>query len=213
MFYPSVLTVKGKELQAKILAGVAVPQFTCLKLGDGYLDGVDLEDVSTLLNVKQSFPFSSVEVIKDKTVQLRAVINNDGIKEGYLIKEAGICAMDPDHGEILYSIARGVEEKYDYQPSEDEVSGANTTFDYLTQTSNANEVRIQIDCGAVASAEDLKDLEKIVLQKRINVVVIEADIPIEEREEKTFYFKVTDKQSINTVNHIKVSPNMGLKIL
>lgn len=36
--------------------------------------------------------------------------------------------------------------------------------------------------------------------------------PIEERKENTFYLKVTDQQSVQE-GSVKVSPNMGLKIL
>ena len=51
------------------------------------------------------------------------------------------------------------------------------------------------------------------IDKKVNIVVSE-DIPnIDQRERKTFYFKITDTQSIPTGNDVRVSPNMGIKLL
>ncbi|MEN8075309.1 BppU family phage baseplate upper protein [Clostridioides difficile] len=49
----------------------------------------------------------------------------------------------------------------------------------------------------------------------VNIIVTDSPPPIEERVLKTFYFKVTDTQSIgqSNCNSVKVSPNMGIKIL
>lgn len=51
------------------------------------------------------------------------------------------------------------------------------------------------------------------LEERKTIVLMEQDIPVSERRANTFYLRVTDKQTITTVDNIKVSPNMGLRIL
>lgn len=51
------------------------------------------------------------------------------------------------------------------------------------------------------------------LDNKKMIVVTEQDIPVSERSANTFYFKITDKQAVSTADNIKVSPNMGLKIL
>lgn len=52
---------------------------------------------------------------------------------------------------------------------------------------------------------------KVTGKKRLDTpkyIIMQEDIPINEREKDAYYLKVTDKQS-----NIKVSPNMGLKVL
>ena len=58
----------------------------------------------------------------------------------------------------MYSIAIGVENKMDYQPSEIELPGATCTFDSYTSVSNIESAVIKVDLGAAASAEDLKEI-------------------------------------------------------
>ena len=50
------------------------------------------------------------------------------------------------------------------------------------------------------------------LEEKVNIIVCE-EIP-SVKKENTFYFKVTEKQSASGGNqNIKVSPNMGIKIV
>lgn len=159
MFGDAVITMKGLILDTKIRSGQAVPKFTKMKTGDGVYDGTEeLSEVDALKSVRQEFGFSSIEIVDDKTVRLRSVSDNAGIADGYYISELGIFAEDPDEGEILYSIAIGVENKMDYQPSEIELPGATCTFDSYTSVSNIESAVIKVDLGAAASAEDLKEI-------------------------------------------------------
>ena len=159
MFHDAVITMKGLLLDTKIRSGQAVPKFTKMKIGDGAYDGTEeLSEVERLKSVRQEFGFSSIEIVDDKTVRLRAISDNEGVTEGYYISELGVFAEDPDEGEILYSIAIGVENKMDYQPSEAELPGATSTFDTYTSVSNIESATIMIDLGAAASAEDLEKI-------------------------------------------------------
>lgn len=160
MFNEAVITMDGLELDAKIRAGHTVATFTHVKLGDGTYDGTeDLSIATNMKSIKQSFGISSILVTDNKTVRLRTVSDNTGINEGYLISEIGIFAQDPDKGEILYSIALGVDGKMDYQPSESELPGATSTFDTYVSVSNVEAATILTDCGAAASAEDLEEIK------------------------------------------------------
>lgn len=64
------------------------------------------------------------------------------------------------------------------------------------------------------TAELNEQLETLKLNN-VNIIVTDSPPPIEERVLKTFYFKVTDTQSIgqSNCNIVKVSPNTGIKIL
>ena len=161
MFNEAIITKDGLELDTKIRAGMVSAKFTSVGFGDGaYKGNEDLSKVSKLKNRRQRFGISSIVITDKNTVRLRVVSNNEGISTGYYIREIGVYAEDPDKGEILYSIALGVENKMDYQPSETELYGANGTFDIFTSVSNVETAAIEIGCGAAASAEDVMDLEK-----------------------------------------------------
>lgn len=159
MFNKAVITAKGLALDAKVSAGQTNAVFTAIKLGNGsYSDTEDLSAVTAIKSIKQTFGISSIAVIENNTVRLRSVIDNLGVEEGYYISEVGIYAQDPDYGEILYSIATGVKNKMDYQPSETELEGATSTFDTYTTISNSVNASISMGTGAMASAEDVEEL-------------------------------------------------------
>lgn len=159
MFNEAVITTDGLALDAKIRAGLTVAKFTHVKLGDGVYNGAeDLNTATGMKNIRQEFGISSIKIIDNKTVRLRIISNNEGISAGYYISELGVYAEDPDKGEILYSIATGVTEKMDYQPSETELYNATSTFDTYTSSSNVSTATIEIGLGAAASAEDLEEI-------------------------------------------------------
>ena len=161
MFNDAVITAQGLELDAKILAGHASAIFTGIKIGDGVYTGTeDLTALTTMRSIKQEFAISSVSVIGNSTVRLRSVVNNTGIENSYYMSELGVFAQDPDKGEILYSIALGIKNKMDYQPSEVELPGASSTIDTLTVISNSKTAAIKMGMGAAASAEELEEVRQ-----------------------------------------------------
>lgn len=183
MFKDAIITAQGLELDAKILAGHASAIFTGIKIGDGVYAGTeDLTTFTAMRSIRQEFVISSVSIIDNNTVRLRSVVNNTGIANGYYMSELGVFAQDPDKGEILYSIALGVKNKMDYQPSELELPGASSTIDTLTAISNSKAASIKLGMGAAASAEDLEELrkEKVDLEGGdISETVIESLEPID----------------------------------
>lgn len=198
MFDRAVITAKGLALDAKIIAGKTNAVFTAIRLGNGTYNGTeDLNAATAMKSVKQTFGISSISIAESNTVRLRSVINNVGIKEGYYISEVGIYAQDPDAGEILYSIALGIKNKMDYQPSESELEGATSTFDIYTVISNTEKATIRIGTGAMASAKDVEALQKEkvdinggeISETIINTVEnIDTKFPVPNAGEKTKVF-------------------------
>lgn len=66
--------------------------------------------------------------------------------------------------------------------------------------------------GVFRCLEELQEAAGI-LDKRRQIVVMEQDIPMEERKPGTFYLRVTDSQTITVSDQIRVSPNVGMKVL
>lgn len=206
MFNEAVITTDGLELDAKIRAGQTVAKFTHVKLGDGFYDGTeDLNVSADLKSIRQVFGVSSITILDNKTVRLRIVSNNAGIKAGYYISELGVYAEDPDKGEILYSLATGVKNKMDYQPSEEELAGATSTFDTFTSISNVETATIEIGTGAAASAEELEEIKypKLPEQEGINPDdILDGSQTIEELLARYEYVKQHYASKDNLKTHV-----------
>ena len=217
LFKKAVITEKGLALITKVQMGATTLKFIKLATGDGSYGDEDVSGRMELKNKKQEFQLSSISVVDNDTVKVRAVISNGGLQEGYYIREIGLFAQDPDEGEILYSLAVAYEGKWDYLPPETEVSPSTINLDIFSSVANASTVTIQGGTGAYASAADLENLAE-KLQDHIDtgpIVVIEENIPASARKAGHWYFYVTKKQTISggSSDGIKAGPNMGLEII
>lgn len=178
-FKSALLTSKGIALLAKASTGKATIEFTRAATGDGsYVDSENTTQRNELKSPKQSFPITNIKIINNSTVYLKFVISNIELTHGYYIKEVGIYAKDPDEGEILYSLAVAVENEYDFLPAYNELIPSTIIMEFYTEVSNAKEVRIEVQEGVFALAEDLIQLEKtmqIEIDKLKQIKKIEED--------------------------------------
>jgi hypothetical protein len=147
VFQESVLTAKGIALNAKAQAGKCTIKLTKAAAGDGsYSTGEDISKRTALKSVKQTFPLTTVTVQNKSNVFVKFVMTNkqDGgnLANGYYVKEVGLYATDPDEGEILYAIAIGVENQWDYMPAYNDLLPSTITVDFLTEVTNAESVVI-----------------------------------------------------------------------
>lgn len=161
-FKKAVITEKGLALVTKVQMGSTTLKFTKIATGAGSYGDEDVGTRIELKDKKQEFSLSSISVVDNDTVKLRAVISNAGLETGYYIREIGLFAQDPDEGEILYSLAVAYDGQWDYLPAESEVSPATINLDTFSSVANASTVTIQGGTGAYASAADLEALRKLV---------------------------------------------------
>ena len=61
--------------------------------------------------------------------------------------------------------------------------------------------------------QQLLNNEAYLNRHKINLVVTEEEIPVEERVPNTMYFTVKEKQTIGTSDTVRVSPTMGIKVV
>lgn len=163
-FNRAVLTKKGAALIAKSQAGLTTIQFTRFATGNGgYGTSEDLASRTSLKTEKQSFGISTKTIVNNETLVLKIIVSNINLVEGYYIKEVGLFATDPDEGEILYSIATAVTDKWDYLPAYNDLSPSTITLEYRTTTSNASSVTIQGGTGALVHQDDFNALESRVV--------------------------------------------------
>lgn len=93
LFSRYALTDNGKALIAKSHIKNTGISFTRAATGSGiWEDGENLEVATKLKNEKQTFPFSSIQVIagNDSTVILTVDITNEKLNELYILNEMGI---------------------------------------------------------------------------------------------------------------------------
>jgi hypothetical protein len=116
---PVVLTKVGRKLLGKVLAGAEL-KFTKVVAGDGYLpDGTNVYDMTDLISPKKELPiFSCIpNAEQEGEAVITSEVSNAGVTQGFFLREAGIYAMDPDDGEILYSYKNEGDES-SYLPGE-----------------------------------------------------------------------------------------------
>jgi hypothetical protein len=160
-FNGTILTTKGKNLQAKVQTGVQLA-FTKAKIGDGVLGvGQNLEALNDLLNPKMTLNIQGLAVLGDGTSRIRTVITNAELAAGFFVREIGVFATDPDLGEILYCIANAGSE-CDYLPVPGSVS-VEQTMDIITAVGNATNVTAVIN-------------ETIVLATKADITAHNIDI-------------------------------------
>lgn len=155
-----VITKKGQELMAKLIAGNATAQFTKVKTSDYNYNSVILEDLTDLYQIKQSVNVSNVSRTDTTIVEVQAAINNHEVSEGYYIRAVGLYAKSSDNGEFLYAIS--VSEHPDYMPPFSGQTVSGVTFKLNTKVDNSEQVVIEVDPAASTTVQQLQDVIAIV---------------------------------------------------
>lgn len=163
LFSRYALTDNGKALIAKSHIKNTGISFTRAATGSGiWEDGENLEVATKLKNEKQTFPFSSIQVIagNDSTVILTVDITNEKLNELYILNEMGIFATDPDKGEILYAISIADSNTVAI-PANNSVGISDIVEKITIEVANAKDVTIETS-GAHVTADEFESLKKIV---------------------------------------------------
>lgn len=166
-----VLTKKGQLLQAKVGTGVVLA-LTKMKLGSGVLPkGTSLEDLTDLVTPEQNVGIAAKEVLTDqKMCKISATITNVGLSAGYYVRELGVFANDPDDGEILYAVTS--DSAPDYLPPRGGSTAVSQEFAVYISASNASDVKVSIDPGALATMGYVK----LALHEYLKIVDKGTDI-------------------------------------
>ncbi|WP_163538325.1 hypothetical protein [Gracilibacillus sp. YIM 98692] len=149
------LTDNGRGLQAKAEAGETLT-FNKVKIGDGELvDGDSYETRNDLVNPLLDLNISVVQAEEDGTCLIRSNMTNEGVNEGFYVKEVGIFAQDPDIGEILYAFSTAV--VTDYLPPEGGATVVNNQFDTMVVIGNADSITADISNTGFVTQDDFDD--------------------------------------------------------
>ena len=176
----AILTNKGRSLQAKVEGGLCQLALTKLKTGDGTLaPGQTLEALTDLVSPKQNIGISAIVVDEDQpgVVYVKGILSNAELTTGYLVKELGLFATDPDDGEILYAVT--VDSNPDYLQDNTSATVITEALKLAIAVSNTSDVTATLDPEGLLTVEDMdlhnadEDAHDGILQK---VSTLLADI-------------------------------------
>lgn len=210
LYKAAVVTNAGNSMVTQSIAEKKPITFTKAETSNyPYPPETDIQGMTELQGVVQSSIPSEAKVVSDMVLQVTARFGNENVDSQYLIETIGIYARLEGDNEKLFAVIQA--DTPDQMPAKSPVSPSAFIYNFMIAVNQADEITITVDPSGTATIQDIIDLKK----NKSNIIVIpeDEDIPVEDREPKTWYLKVTDQQTAGGGDEIKVSPNMGLKIL
>lgn len=163
----AVITQKGLALQSKLTKGHTL-KITRAVTGIGYVAPPLLQTQIAVSGIKQTLVFQTESYPEEGKCSLPVTLKNDGLASGYVARQVGIYAMDPDVGEILYFIAQAAaENKGTEVPSETEMPGYCAEWTFYFQYGQADSVSVTVDPANTVNAEQVE----VMLQERAAAAV------------------------------------------
>lgn len=174
-FNPTIITSKGHALMAKIMAGTATPKFSKVSVSDyQYASGTNYEDLTSLSGIKQTALVSAISKINNAAVKVSAALSNADLVTGYYLRNIGLYAIDPQEGEILYSITTAIQP--DWIPPNSGISASSILIDLITVVSNASNISVDVDPNATATVSQIQALEAEIADVKGFVGYNETDV-------------------------------------
>lgn len=176
-FHNAVMTNSGARLLTKAQAGETKIQFTRIATGNGTYTAAEntlsaLQNRTELKSQKNSYPLSNIEVFSDYSVKVTALITNSDpvthevlVTAGYFINEMGLFAKEAggdDSTEVLYSVVTTAGLNGDFMPPYNGYSPAQIIQEFYATVGNSAEVTVSATNSAVALAEDVLELRRIL---------------------------------------------------
>lgn len=137
--------------------------FTRAETGKGvYEEDESVEDMVSLKEMVQEFPFSSVEKLDDTDVCVKFTVSNRELTEEYLFTEVGVYAQGLDGREVLYAVCYAVPEDADYIHAYNNVLENQIIIALRVTVSSDTDVTMVIDSGIYALNKDfLQETDKL----------------------------------------------------
>lgn len=167
------ITVKGRNLLAKIVAAKIPLTLSYIGLGDGLQE--ETEEVISLANEIMKKEIESCNYSeKEGQYYIRRVFTNADLEEGFYIREVGIYAIDPDEGEILYAYTNAGENGVDYfAPGKGKVI-VKEIIEMATKFGNAENITVVIDPSIALVSE--KEFEEYKNSNKVNTDNLQEQI-------------------------------------
>lgn len=145
----TVLTDKGKALQAKLLSGQTL-KIKRVTTGARKVPVVDLRQQIDVTEGGYDITLQPARTDGEKMI-IPVLLENKGLKESYELWQVGFYAEDPDEGEILFCLAQAVQAKN--IPSEEESPGFSITWDFYFDISNTVPFEVVLNSAGLVNIE------------------------------------------------------------
>lgn len=159
-FKSAVITKKGQALLTKAIEGTATLNFTNVKLSEEVLSG-DIESKTSIGTIKQTVSMPSVVRQNGNNIKVTAIFDNSKLTAGYYVRNIGLYAVDPQEGEILFSISVADESTAtaDWMPVFNGVGVSSFVVETVIEMDNSSTVNVTVDFNGSATVEQFLDLQ------------------------------------------------------
>lgn len=158
----TVLTEKGRNLLAKLVAGNSL-NITKAMTGTGYVTPGLLSRQTAVSGPKQALAFAPVSYQETGKCAVTCTLKNDGLTGGYITKQIGLYATDPDDGEILFLISQSPSDKGVEVPSASEMPGYAAEWTFYLQYGQADGVNVTVDPSNTVSSAAMEAYVAVAL--------------------------------------------------
>ena len=170
-----VITNDGQALMAKMIAGSGNIDFTKICSSSTQYEENQLQDLTSLSNIKQTTLISKVSRTNDVAIKIEAAFSNVDISTGYYMRTLGLYAVDPDKGEVLYAVCIETSNNC-YMPPYNGVTVSAAYIQLYTTVGNAESVSLEVNPGAYATIGDIQELEAEIADLKAFVGYTDGDI-------------------------------------
>ncbi len=153
-----VITNKGQELMAGLIAGTNHAAFTEIVTSDREYSETDLAELESIDGVKQTSEISGITRTDNNVVQIISSIENADLTEGYYIKIVGIYAVDDTENKILYAVTIEPENPI-YMPAFGGKTESSVDFIFNVKVSNSDNVNLIVDPSGVPSRAEFNTVK------------------------------------------------------
>lgn len=156
-----VITGKGQELTAQLIAGISTATFTKIATSSYDYSSSTLEDVTELYDIKQTALVSKVSKTGTTIVEVLAKVDNTNLESGYYIKALGLYAKGSDGIEILFGVSIETDHP-DYMPPQNGTAVSGISYRLNTKVDNSSQVTIEVNPAASPTMEQVETLERVI---------------------------------------------------
>ena len=156
----AVITEKGLALLAKLTQGNTL-RLTGALAGDSFTKPVLLIKETRIASPKQVLTFKAATYPEVGKCKITLTLTNENLDTGYVARQVGVFAQDPDEGEILFLIVQAADTTSGtIVPSEAEMPGYSAEWSLFFRYGQADGVAVAVDPSNTVSREEMEDYIK-----------------------------------------------------
>ncbi|MGG1650100.1 phage tail protein [Paenibacillus sp. NRS-1780] len=199
-----VLTIKGRNLQAKVQAGQQL-KFSRMGLGDGVITSQSIPNMTGLITERKSIAVNRVYTPSAGRATVSAILSNQDITTGFFFRELGVFAIDPDEGEIMYAYGNSGSGSAEYIPPGGGADVIEKLINVNLLVGNATNISITADPSQVYVS--LQEYTAYTTSNDVNILDLKARMTTAETD-------VDDLQDrLNKIDTKKVTLAAGVQVL